>query len=90
MFETSRNMKEMWDAIRILINRNKKNTINCPIKPSMLGKHFSTIADKLNSQLPNIDCEVVKSSEPVQQNLDFSFECINADTIYNTINKLNS
>ena len=63
MFETSRNMRERWDAIRVLINRSKNNTINCPIKHSLLGEHFSTIATKLNSKLPNIDCEIVKSDK---------------------------
>ena len=90
MFETTRNMKERWDAIRIIINRNKKKHINCPINHSILGKHFSTIADKLNSKLPNVECEVLKSNENIEENLNFSFETADPYKIYNTITNLNS
>ena len=90
MFETSRNMRERWDAIRVLINRRKNNSINCPIKNSLLGEHFSTIATKLNSKLPDIACEIVKSNKNDEKDLTFSFESVNADIIYDIINKLNS
>ena len=87
MFETSRNMKERWDAIRLLINKNKNKNVNCPIKSKILGNHFSTIAEKLNAQLPDINCEVLNSSA---NNLNFGFDEVNANEIYNIINKLNA
>ena len=63
MLDSSRNMKERWDAIRILINRSKTKNITCPVENSVLGNHFSTIAEKLNSELPNLECEVLKASD---------------------------
>ena len=80
MFETSRNMKERWDAIRLLINKNKNKNVNCPIKSEILGNHFSTIAEKLNAQLPDINCEVLNS---IANNLNFGFDEVNANEIYN-------
>ena len=89
MFETSKNMKARWDAIRLLINKNKNKTSNCPIKHSTLGKHYSTIAENLNSQLPNVECNVLKSSNETST-LHFSFCSVDEGTIYDTINKLDS
>ena len=89
MFETSNNMKERWDAIRMLINRNKTKSRNFPIKNSTMGQHFSTIANKLNSKIPNVDFEVLKSADNISPP-DFSFSCVDASIIYNTINKLNT
>ena len=91
MLESSRNMRERWDAIRILINRSKSKTITCPIEKSVLGNHFSTIAEKLNSELPNLECEVLKASDGSRtDSLNFNFEKTDASIIYNTINILNS
>ena len=39
-------MKEKWDAIRIIINKQKKKSQYCPISKDVLGKHYSTVAEK--------------------------------------------
>ena len=75
-------LSEFW-----LIPNKNKNSI-CPIKHSILGEHFSTVAEKLNSSLPNIDCEVLKSDN--EQKLNFSFSSADTYMFYDTINKLNS
>ena len=91
MLETSRNMRERWDATRTLINRSKVKNITCPVKTSVLGNHFSTIAEKLNSKLPNLTCEVLKSNnDGISDSLNFSFDSIDTSTMYNTINNLNT
>ena len=90
MLETSRNMKDRWDAIRLLINKRKNKNGSCPIKHSVLGTHFSQIAQKLNSCLPNVECEVLPSTRTSDKDMNFSFKNVDAHTIYTTINKLNA
>ena len=89
LFESSKNMKERWDAIRTLINRSNKKNSNCPIKTEILGKHFSTIAEKLNSSLSNVECKVLKSKNANENDLNFTFNNVDAHTVYNVINKQN-
>ena len=89
MFETSKNMKARWDAIRLLINKNKNKTNNCPIKHSTLGKHYSTIAENLNSKLPNVECNIVQGSKETNI-VEFCFNPVDDATIYDTINTLNT
>ena len=89
MLETSRNMKDRWDAIRLLINKRKNKNASCPIKHSVLGTHFSQIAQKLNSCLPNVECEVLPSTRTSDKEMNFSFKNVDAHTIYTIINKLN-
>ena len=85
--ETSKNMRERWDTIRLLINRQRNNTSACPVSPNLLGQHFSTIADKLNSKLPKTNFEVLNQSN-YNNNIHFSFVGVSADIIYDTIRKL--
>ena len=51
----SNNMKGKWDAIRLIINRKKSNSSYCPIGNKILGKHYSSMAAKLNTKLPNLN-----------------------------------
>ena len=44
-------MKQKWDAIRQIINKQKRKPQYCPVESKLLGKHYSTIADRLNSKL---------------------------------------
>ena len=51
---SSNNMKDKWDAIRVIINRKRKTNNYCPIGSKVLGDHYSSIASKLNKKLVNI------------------------------------
>ena len=59
LLNTSRNLKLKWDAIRLVINRQKKQSTYCPIDNKLLGTHYSSVAEKLNSKLKNINENVV-------------------------------
>ena len=37
LMSTSNNMKDKWDAIRVIINKKKKNGNYCPISNRVLG-----------------------------------------------------
>ena len=50
LMSTSNNMKDKWDAIRVIINKKKKNGNYCPISNRVLGNHYSSIATKLNAK----------------------------------------
>ena len=54
LLDSSNNMKKKWDAIRCIINRKKNISNFCPVKSEVLGKHYSTIAEKLNEKLPKL------------------------------------
>ena len=80
-------MRDRWDTIRLLINRQRNKTSACPVSPNLLGQHFSTIADKLNSKLRKTNFEVLNQSND-NNNIHFSFVGVSADIIYDTIRKL--
>ena len=53
-------MKKKWDTIRLIINRKKKCSNFCPIKSQVLGKHYSTMAEKLIEKLPKLHKNDIK------------------------------
>ena len=58
----SNNLKQQWNAIRTIINRKKVTSSTCTIPNNILGKHYSTVAEKLSSKLPNITHDDVPST----------------------------
>ena len=45
-------MKARWDSIRIIINRKRVDQNICFVPNNILGKHYSTVAEKLANDLP--------------------------------------
>ena len=52
--KTNNNIKQKWNAIRLIINRSKIQQSNCIIPNNILGRHYSTLAQKLADKLPNM------------------------------------
>ena len=48
------NIKARWDIIREMINRKTDNYNKLPITNSDLGRHYSTVADKLAKSIPTV------------------------------------
>ena len=63
LMSSSNNMKDKWDAIRIIINKKKKNNARCPINNRILGNHYSSVARKLIDKLPSTQNDTQTSEE---------------------------
>ena len=48
--KTNNNIKQKWNAIRLIINHSKIQQNNCTIPNNILGEHYSTVA---KNQLTN-------------------------------------
>ena len=92
---TNNNIKQKWEAIRLIINRKKTNHNNCTIPNTVLGQHYSTVAEKLAEKLPNLSKEDIPSTSKINQLSNtsknkFSFNKIPERQIYELILKLDS
>ena len=95
LLDSSNNMKKKWDAIRCIINRKKNISNFCPVKSEVLGKHYSTIAEKLNEKLPklkkmDIPCSSATENKVYQGKEVFSFEKVTTEQVYKEIIKLDA
>ena len=79
----------------MIINRKKKCSNFCPIKSEVLGKHYSTVAEKLTDKLPklhknDIPCSsATEKNNECQKNTIFSFNKVTTEEVYNEIIALN-
>ena len=89
---SSNNMKDKWDAIRIIINKKKKNNTSCSINNRILGNHYSSVARKLNDKLPPTPNNTQTSEEELlhNTNINFNFKHVSQNEVYETIIKLDS
>lgn len=62
LMSTTNNMKHKWDAIRLIINKQKACTNFCPIDNAILGEHYSSNAVKLNSKLPTLQSQDIPTT----------------------------
>jgi hypothetical protein len=98
----SKNIKNYWDAIRIIINRKKSHTSNCALSSEVLGNHYATVAEKLATKLVRLTDDDIPSTSK-QSNKDitytpentsikesYSFRTITEREIYEGILKLDS
>ena len=95
LLDASSNMKKKWDAIRLIINRQKKCSNFCPIQSEVLGTHYSTMAEKLTRKLPklhnsDVPCSsAVKNDESRNSNV-FAFSKVTTEQVYSEIIILNA
>ena len=97
---SSTNMKSKWNAIRTIINRKKTEQSTCCIQNKILGKRYSTVAENLAKNLPNISNDDVPSTSHNNHNKrhknlknihnDFCFTKITEREIYENILKLDN
>ena len=96
--QSSTSMKSRWNAIRTIINRKKVEQTTCCIQNKILGKHYSTVAENLAKNLPNISNDDIPSTSKNNHskrhnNLknihnDFCFRRIDEREVYENILKL--
>ena len=90
LLDTSGNLKQKWDVIRVIINKKKSISDYCPVQNELLGRHYSTIAEKLHLKLKNINCTANTVVEvPVQDNR-FCFTEVSEKEVYESILHLNN
>ena len=68
LVNTNNNIKQKWDAIRLMINRQKTDQNSCNIPSKILGQHYATIANKLAEKLPKLS----KDDIPTTSNIKYS------------------
>ena len=93
LMSSSNNMKDKWDAIRIIINKKKKNNARCPINNRILGNHYSSVARKLIDKLPSTQNDTQTSEEELlhnNKNINFNFQHVSQNEVYETLIKLDS
>ena len=89
------NIKQKWNAIRQIINRQKIQDNNCIIPTNILGKHYSTVAEKLAEKLPKMTKDDVPSASRSITNQtkiknQFIFNTTTEREVYELILKLDS
>ena len=94
LLNTSRNLKLKWDAIRLVINRQKIQSTYCPIDNKLLGTHYSSVAEKLNSKLKNINENEIPATSTTLDRSEpttvFDFKEVSDTEVYEAILKLDS
>ena len=92
--KTNNNIKQKWNAIRIIINRKKETQNTCIVPNDILGQHYSTVATKLAEKLPNISKDDIPSTSNHKHNKKltkrFNFNKITERQVYELILKLDS
>ena len=95
MYNKSKTLKQKWDTIRELINRQTSNNNTCPINSEKLGNHYANVPKNLCKKLPNIKLDVVNKTNLSQQNKKdmasvepFQFEHIQPEDIEDQLNDL--
>ena len=93
---TNNNIKQKWNAIRLIINRQKVQDNNCIISNNILGKHYATVAEELADKLPKITKDDVPSASKSRINFkkklkdQFIFNTTSEREVYELILKLDS
>ena len=104
MNKESRNIKNYWNAIRLIINRKKSETSACALSNEVLGNHYATVAEKLATKLVKLTDDDIPSTSKHNQNdtihttnmnspltkETYSFRSITEMEIYTGILKLDS
>ena len=93
--KTNNNIKQKWNAIRTIINRNKVQNSHCIIPNNILGKHYATVAEKLADKLPKMTQDQIATTStsnntPQANKTLFSFNYITERQVYELILKLDS
>ena len=92
--KTNINIKQKWNTIRLIINRQKVQDNSCIIPNNILGKHYATVAEKLADKLPKITKDDVPSKSQINCNTKmknhFVFNITNEREVYELILKLDS
>jgi hypothetical protein len=96
LYHKSKTLKQKWDTIRELINRQTKNNNTCPINSTKLGNHYANVAKNLCKKLPHIELdEINQSSLMFKQNTknigsaeSFQFQQIQLEDIETQIDDL--
>jgi hypothetical protein len=84
LMNSSNNMRDKWDAIRIIINKKKKNSTSCPINNRILGNHYSSVARKLNDKLPSSQHSTEAAEDELLNNTNnnFNFKHVSQNEVY--------
>ena len=91
----SNNVRQRWNAIRLIINRKKVDQNNCIIPNNILGEHYSTVAERLATKLPHITKDDIPSTSKVKKSINktrqtFTFREVNEREVYENILKLDN
>ena len=95
MDRTNNRIKQKWNVIRLIINRNKVQQSNCIIPNNILGKHYATVAETLAEKLPKISQDDIASTSkikhyPKTSKQQFTFNKITDREVYELLLKLDS
>ena len=90
---TNNNARQKWNAIRTIINRKKTEINSCTIPNNIIGKHYSTVAEKLAEKLPHMEPDDVPNASKYSDignspKQAFSFNTTTDREIYELILKL--
>ena len=95
--QTSNNMKQKWTAIRQIVNRSKAQQSNCIVPNSILGEHYSNVAQKLAEKIPKLTKSDIPSSsktkavkKTIKNKHQFNFNTITDREVYELLLKLDS
>ena len=93
--KTSNNIKQKWNTIRLIINRSKVQQNNCTMSNDILGKHYTTVAQKLADKLPKMTNDDIPttSGNIKHSNLfktHFTFNKVSDREVYEILLKLDS
>ena len=94
--KNNNNIKQKWNAIRLIINRSKIQQSNCIIPNNILGKHYSTVAQKLADKLPKMTNDDIPSTSAGKRKFKnsckthFTFNKITDREVYEHLLKLDS
>ena len=95
--DQNNSLKTKWTIIKEIINRKKSSNVKLPISSNQLGRHYSTLADKLSSKIPHITNEDIPCSSKCGnrkfhiknvEDRKFSFRNITQREVYEEIVKL--
>ena len=89
LLDASGNLKKKWDIIRLIINKNKFSSSYCPIQNTLLGRHYSTVAERLHSKLNIESCMLNDMDMPRHKNR-FCFNEVSEYEVYENILHMNS
>lgn len=94
LHDRNNSLKTKWTIIKEIINRKKSSNDSIPICSKLLGNHYSSLADKLSSKLPDtsyddIPCSSTRDARKLHNiKNNFSFRNITQREVYEEIIKL--
>ena len=92
---TSNNIKQKWNTIRLIINRSKVQQNNCTIPNNILGKHYATVAQQLADKLPKMTNDDIPTTSGNRNHSNsfktqFTFNKVTDREVYEILLKLDS